>query len=221
VRAGFGPFLGLYPHDYVRETAVLGYRTEIVLNRIIFIAVSIGVLALVVPRVAPTLLSFATEPRAVDEVVAAPPAARPAPVVQVESVDDREQRPVGRPSGRSIALRADDRGHFQVDATVNGRSIPVMVDTGATTVALNSESARRIGIFPARRDYSVPISTANGTVYAAPVTLAEVRLGRISVRNVKAVVLPGQVLGVNLLGMTFLSRLSKFEIAGDQLVLRQ
>jgi len=193
-----------------------------VLNRIIFIAIGFGVLALIAPQVAPGLLRFTTAPGIESEVVVAPPRSeRPAPVVQVEAAGDREERSVSHPRGRSVALRADPRGHFQVEATVNGRTIPVMVDTGATSVALNSESARQVGIFPSRRDYSMPISTANGTVFAAPVTLREVRLGLISVRNVKAVVLPSEVLGVNLLGMTFLSRLSKFEIAGDQLVLRQ
>jgi aspartyl protease family protein len=104
---------------------------------------------------------------------------------------------------------------------VNGRTLAMLVDTGATTVALNAASARRLGIYLSRADYTEAISTANGLVAAAPVRLSEIRLGGISVRNVPAVVLPGEVLTVNLLGMSFLSRLSRFEIADGRLVLEQ
>jgi aspartyl protease family protein len=96
-----------------------------------------------------------------------------------------------------------------------------MVDTGATAVALSAESARRLGIRPPQSAFRMPIDTANGIAYAAPVKLGEVRIGNVSVRNVEAIVVPGDALSINLLGMTFLSRLSRFEVAGGQLVLTQ
>jgi aspartyl protease family protein len=192
------------------------------LNRLILLAIGCAILAVAAPRFAPRVVGMLAAPPAGEETAVTRPvpersAPPPAPAV-------REPRPpatVQRATGRTVALKADPRGHYVVDAVVNGRHIPAMVDTGATSVALNADSARHLGIHLSRSDYKVRISTANGVVAAAPVTLREVRLGGIKVRNVEAVVLPGEVLSVNLLGMTFLSRLSKFQIARGKLVLVQ
>ncbi|HMN84818.1 MAG TPA: TIGR02281 family clan AA aspartic protease [Bauldia sp.] len=72
-----------------------------------------------------------------------------------------------------------------------------------------------------RSDFRYAVSTANGTVMVAMVELAEVRVGGITVRDVAATVVPGDALRTNLLGMSFLGRLSRFEMAGDQLVLHR
>ncbi len=177
------------------------------LSRLIVAAAGLCAVAIAAPTFAPHLLT-----KAVDVPTLAPPA--PAP-------DARRTADLEQPSYRKVALRADRLGHFQADATVNGRAVPVIVDTGATTVALTEDSARRLGIALQRSDYTLPISTANGVIPAAPVMLSEVRIGGVSVRNVQAVVVSGDALPVNLLGMTFLSRLTKFEIGGGQLVLTQ
>jgi aspartyl protease family protein len=63
------------------------------------------------------------------------------------------------------------------------------------------------------------MATANGVVLVAPVLLKEVAIGDIVVRDVRAVVVPEDRLQVSLLGMTFLSKLSRFEVSGDQLIL--
>ncbi len=97
----------------------------------------------------------------------------------------------------------------------------MLVDTGASIVALSGDSARRLGIYPAAGDFTLVMSTANGSVAAAPVTLGEIRIGDVAVRDVPAVVFQGEALGTNLLGMTFLKRLSRFEAGGGQLVLFQ
>ena len=97
----------------------------------------------------------------------------------------------------------------------------MIVDTGATSVALSAETARRLGILPPQSAFRLLISTANGTTSAAPVVLNDVRVGGITVRNVQAVVVAGDALSVNLLGMTFLSRLSQFAVANAQLTLRE
>jgi aspartyl protease family protein len=185
--------------------------------RIVVLAAVIGALAVTVPRLAPGLVSAVVGSPADVDAAASPVAAAPPPAAP--RLGDRDGGTVRRLGGRRVALAADAQGHYQADALVNGRTIPVVVDTGATTVALNAATARRLGIHLTRRDYSVPLSTANGTVSAAPVTLAEVRIGGVSVRNVAAVVVPGEVLAVNLLGMSFLGRLTRFEVAGGQLVL--
>lgn len=163
-------------------------------------------LAVMVPKLAPGLLSALMESRGAPSSPAV--AARKAPASPREPLNSRR-----------MILEADRLGHFLVEASVNGRDIEAMVDTGASTVALNAESARRLGINPARSAFTAPISTANGIVAAAPVTLAEVKVGGIRVRNVAAVVVPDGLLQVNLLGMSFLSRLSKFELSGPELVL--
>ena len=123
-------------------------------------------------------------------------------------------------SGRRVTLESDPRGHFNTEAQINGKSIGVMVDTGATSVALRHEDLPRLGLRPVMpSDYTVPISTAAGTVHAARVTLGEVRIGNVRVKNVEALVLPDKMLGTNLLGMSFIRRLSKFDMSGGRLTL--
>ena len=188
------------------------------LGRVIVFAVVLSALAVAAPVLAPNLLSAAI--RLGDEgagTVAPPPAAsaiQPATLPPAPA-DNR------RDDDRHAALNADAEGHFVADATVNGSRVTFMVDTGATTVALTDVTARRLGIVPMHSAYRVRLSTANGTVMAARVTLREIRLGGVSVRDVVAVVMPGNALPVDLLGMSFLSRLSKYEFAGRQLVLSQ
>ncbi|MDR3493306.1 MAG: TIGR02281 family clan AA aspartic protease [Ancalomicrobiaceae bacterium] len=123
--------------------------------------------------------------------------------------------------GRNAELKADSRGHFEVQALVNGRSIDVMVDTGATSVALRYEDALRLGLRPDPDEFSIPISTANGTTKAARATLNEVRIGDVRVKNVEALVVPAKALATNLLGMSFMRRLSKVEMAGGKLLLEE
>jgi aspartyl protease family protein len=72
---------------------------------------------------------------------------------------------------------------------------------------------------PPRADFTQPVATANGTVKAAPVKVSEIRVGGIVVRNVEAMVVPGDALSVDLLGMSYLSRLAKFESSNGRLVL--
>jgi len=123
--------------------------------------------------------------------------------------------------GGSAVIPPDNRGHFEVDGRVDGRRIRFMVDTGATVIALTTADAATLGIHPAQRDFAVAINTANGTVRAAPVRLDMVEIDGVVVRDVAAVVMPDQALGENLLGMSFLSRLRRFEYDGGRLVLEQ
>ena len=96
-----------------------------------------------------------------------------------------------------------------------------MVDTGASVIALNESSAARFGLRPSRGDYNATVSTANGTIKAARTRLAMVELGGLVVRDVEAMVLPDEALSENLLGLSFLSRLKRFEYAGGKMVLEQ
>lgn len=122
--------------------------------------------------------------------------------------------------GRSVTLQKGSNGHFQADAVIDGRRMEFMVDTGASVIALRERDAARLGIHPAQRDYKVNVSTANGTIKAAPVELNRVEVGGLTVRNVAALVLPDEALAQNLLGMSFLSKV-KWEHRNGRLVLEQ
>jgi aspartyl protease family protein len=121
---------------------------------------------------------------------------------------------------RSVTLRNDGRGHFQVEARVEGRMIDFLVDTGASMIALRETSAARLGIHPRVSDYTIRTQTANGVGKAAPVQLARVEVDGITVRDVQAFVVPDEQLSTNLLGMSFLSRV-KWTHDRGKLVLEQ
>src|SRR4051794_2009381 len=123
--------------------------------------------------------------------------------------------------GSSLTLQPDNHGHFHADARVDGRPLEFLVDTGATTIALTARSAAQLGIHPAAREYTASMNTANGVIRAAPVRLSMVEVGGIVVRDVSAHVFPDEVLGQNLLGTSFLSRLRRYEYSNGRLVLEQ
>ena len=123
--------------------------------------------------------------------------------------------------GRSLNIPRDGRGHFKVDGRIDGQRIGFMVDTGASVVALNETSAARFGLRPSRGDYNATVTTANGTIKAARTRLAMVDIGGLVVRDVDAMVLPDAALSENLLGLSFLSKLRRFEYANGKLVLEQ
>jgi aspartyl protease family protein len=122
---------------------------------------------------------------------------------------------------RSVVIQPDRRGHFAVEGTVDGRRIQFMVDTGASSVALRASDAARLGIHPSQRDYVGRSATANGIARFAPVRLDMVEIGGVTVRNVSAIVMSDEGLSENLLGLSFLSRLHRFEYREGRLVLEE
>ena len=126
------------------------------------------------------------------------------------------------PSGvRSLSIPRDRRGHFQTEGRIDGQRIGFMVDTGASVIALNETSAARFGLRPSRGDYNATVTTANGTIKASRTRLAMVDIGGLVVRDVDAMVLPDEALSENLLGLSFLSKLKRFEYANGKMVLEQ
>jgi aspartyl protease family protein len=123
--------------------------------------------------------------------------------------------------GRSFSIPRDGRGHFQAEGRVDGQRIGFIVDTGASVVALNETSAARFGLRPSRSEYNATVTTANGTIKAARTRIAMLDIGGLVVRDVDAMVLPDEALSENLLGLSFLSRLKRFEYANGQMVLEQ
>jgi aspartyl protease family protein len=128
---------------------------------------------------------------------------------------------VGQAGPRSLDIPRDSRGHFLTEGRIDGQRIDFMIDTGASVVALNEKSAARFGLRPSRGDYNATVTTANGTVKAARTRLAMVDVGGLVVRDVDAMVLPDEALSENLLGLSFLSKLKRFEYANGKMVLEQ
>ena len=141
------------------------------------------------------------------------------PQAAAATADNGPREPVS--SGRSLMVDAGRDGHFAVQSRVNGVFTDFMVDTGASVVVLRESDAANAGLHPMPADYTAVVSTANGKVKAAPVKVDRIEVGGITVYDVQAMVLPDDILGKNLLGMAFLSRLKRYEVADGRLVMEQ
>jgi aspartyl protease family protein len=133
--------------------------------------------------------------------------------------------PAARPGSRSgfgvVELSPDRNAQYATDIEIGGARIHALVDTGASHVMLTAEDARAANIDPPASAYTAAVQTANGTVMLAPTRLRELRVGQISVSNVEALVArPGQT-GVSLLGMSFLRKLTSFQVADGHFLMKQ
>ncbi len=131
-----------------------------------------------------------------------------------------EQKPPGPRMPSTLAVAADYRGHYIVHPSVDNYRIKMMVDTGASIVALTAADARALGVRNDASSRKIVLSTANGAVTGFRTVLREIRLGDIVVRNVDAVVLPERALSMSLLGNSFLSKLQGYEVQTGRMVLR-
>ena len=173
------------------------------MRHIMLFAFTALVIALVVPRV----MDRVSGAPASSNTVGTAPAPDAAPVRR------------GR-AGTTAYVRSDRNGHFVSDVEIGGRSVKAMIDTGATNIALRYEDARDLGLLRVEH-FDRKISTANGVGQAMMVRLNDVRIGDVVVYDVEAMVLRPGVLSTNLLGMSFLRRLSRFEVRSDEVVLEQ
>ena len=126
--------------------------------------------------------------------------------------------PVPAAGGPAQVLKAAD-GHYWADAVIEGRAVRVMVDTGASVVALTRDDAARLGLELTADDFSGAVVTASGTVRAAPVELQVVAVAGARVDAVEALVVEDG-LPHSLLGMSYLGRLSSFSATPSALTLR-
>ncbi len=120
----------------------------------------------------------------------------------------------------TVVLYKAQGGHYVADVLVDGSPISMMVDTGATTVALSYEDAERAGLNPQALDFSAIVYTANGPARSAYVTLPQISVGGIERTNVRAGIAERGKLDKSLLGMNFLGTLSSVSFSGDELRLR-
>lgn len=121
--------------------------------------------------------------------------------------------------GEAVVSRQGS-GIFMLFGDIDGYSTRFMFDTGATSVVLTSETARALGILEGDLEFSQAVYTANGRTMAAPFTIESLSIGPITEKNVRAHIAREGALTENLLGMTFLDRLSSYEVRGNHLILR-
>ncbi len=122
--------------------------------------------------------------------------------------------------GRTVEVARTSAGDFDISAQINGARVPMVLDTGASSVVLTQDDAKAAGLPLEVLNYTVSIDTANGRTRAAPVTLDRIAIGGLEERSVEALVVqPGQ-LRTSLLGMSFLNRLQSWQVSGDRLMLR-
>ncbi len=127
------------------------------------------------------------------------------------------QQSFDRGIGSVTIPRARD-GHYYLTAMINEKPVRFVVDTGATDMVLTRQDATRVGLSPDSLNYLGRAGTANGEVRTAFVRLNEVQLGEIRDFDVPAVVNDGQM-SQSLLGMGYLQRWGRIEIANNELVL--
>jgi aspartyl protease family protein len=119
-----------------------------------------------------------------------------------------------------VRIRKRLDGHFGATVKVNGTPISMIVDTGASTIVLKPEDAKKAGIDVDNLTFRVPVITANGRAMAARIRLNEAAIGSLDRKDVDALVAQPGALTQSLLGMSFLSRLRSYEFSGDFLTLR-
>lgn len=120
----------------------------------------------------------------------------------------------------TATLRKERDGHYRASAQINGATVKILVDTGASIIALTPRDAKRAGLDLQRLPKTARISTANGQITARVAKLNRVRIGGVEVRNVDAVVVE-EGLEESLLGMSFLNKLRSFSVTSTGLVLKQ
>lgn len=155
--------------------------------------------------------------RYLDQTHSAASSADPAPSLALSA---RPAAPSPQPVWGEVRIKAAFDNQYYVEAEVNRRASRFLVDTGATYVALRATDARDAGINTSQADYSYPVKTANGETKAAFVILDEVEINGLRIEDVQAFILKDEQLAVNLLGMSFLSRLESVEARRGEMVLR-
>ena len=121
--------------------------------------------------------------------------------------------------GNFVEIRAGSHGHFVLEAEVDGIAIRFLVDTGASDVLLSPSDALRLGHRPEKLTFNKFYRTANGLVRGAPVKIGRMVIGPMSKTQVSASV-NGAEMEQSLLGMSFLNRLSGYEVRGGLLILK-
>lgn len=122
-------------------------------------------------------------------------------------------------AGGAVVLERAADSHFYADAEVNGEDVRFLVDSGASDVVLTLDDAETAGIDTRDDAFVGRAATANGETRFMPVRIERLRIGKLEARGVRAAVIE-EGLGVSLLGQSFLERVGKVEIEGDEMRLK-
>lgn len=142
------------------------------------------------------------------------PADAATPPVPVVGASPDAARP---PAGETVLERQGD-GHFYADVTVNGRPLTMLVDTGASFIALTAADADALGLTWSENDAVVIGEGASGPVMGIPLRLDSVEVGDLRASGVDGAIIP-EGLGISLLGQSFLAQINNVAIRGDRMVL--
>ena len=130
------------------------------------------------------------------------------------------------PAYSKVELYAGDEGHFRPNVEVNGVTLKMIVDTGATLVSISASDAKKLGL-KARRDNTVALRTANGVVYASKRALRRVTIQNLTISDVDAILMPETGLGFigagetpSLLGLSWLRRIAGYDTSANRMLLR-
>ena len=130
-----------------------------------------------------------------------------------------ESKPVAQQGwGNEFALPRHRDGHFYADVVIDGTSTHMLVDTGASVVALTGQDALSLGLTWDHSDVQPVAQGASGAVFGVHTTLPRMAVGDFEASNVAAIIVP-EGLGISLLGQSFLSQVGAVNIADDRMVL--
>jgi aspartyl protease family protein len=124
------------------------------------------------------------------------------------------------PTGGEATASRQQNGSFTLEALVNNQPTSMLFDTGASLVTLRAEDAARLGIALNPLTYSIQYHTANGVAWMAPVTIATMTVGSITLHDVPALIAKPGTLHENLLGQSFLERLREYKVESNRIILR-
>ena len=138
----------------------------------------------------------------------------------VYAAESRIQMPLGELRRAETQIWRDRSGLFQTIGSINGQLFAMLVDTGATQVAMNEHHARRLGIDYVIVGSPARVATASSEEYVYRINLKTLSIGAVQLQDVSALVIPGNYPDKILLGMSFLKRM-ELQNQGDRLVLRK
>ena len=110
------------------------------------------------------------------------------------------------PQRAQLSIARGNNGHYATTGSINGQSVQFLVDTGATTVAMNEAQARRLGLDYQKRGQPMQVSTAGGVMPAWHLRLDRVKVGSLEILGVDASIIAGNSPSEVLLGMSYLNR---------------
>jgi aspartyl protease family protein len=133
---------------------------------------------------------------------------------------NRVQANYTKTENKKVIIYSDSRGMYKTVGSINGYPVDLLVDTGASVVALNSATAKRLGIQYKLKGEETIVATASGNALAFSVSLDQIKVGEIMMRNIEAVIIEGNNPETTLLGMSYLGRL-KLNNEGQTLELEE